>query len=398
MSKIITILMSVIVIAGIGVAAAIIQDTPPEEAPAVVQAPPAVSAPTPLPTPKRPPEIPQETKEERATTTEPIIPEDEPKKQDSEPSPEPEITLGPAEVIARAKEIIKTLTVNEAPPLPEPRDIFLRSVVALICEFEDKKGSFLVRGSGVITHPDGYLLTNRHIVDQAYTAKFYGSEDENAILKNNTCKVYFPNFAIERTVPPEPQFQYDFFDIQSNQTNHDFTAKIIYLPGAADRLSEREEKALDFALMKLDAWNTIKHRNLPELKFAPILASVVPVREGVVLPGYAVQAVKDKLTQADTSFSTIRLLTKTGTTKEMFAGDQRFGEEPIEINLEYGPDVYGGRSGAPIFWNGYVVGILKTRWIPGGSGEKLHAPQVAIFPVMELLKENGLLDAIAERY
>jgi len=280
------------------------------------------------------------------------------------------------------------------PPLPEPRDINLRSIGALICEFENAAGeTSLIRGSGAIVSANGYMLTNRHVVDQEFTAQYFGGE-AGYTLKNNECKVYVIEAGISRTVSWSPKSQYAFYDIPSNATNFDFMVEVVYVPSEEDGLSDDEIQSLDFALMKLKSWNTSRYpKKKPTLYAAPVLGTYIQnEEEGIVIPGFAYQAT------GIGSFNTLRMLPKRGTTTGYILGDDKFAGAPVDLAIRYIPDVYGGRSGSPIFWKGYITGILKTRWIPGLSGEKLHAPQVAIQPVLELLEENGLIDVIEERY
>lgn len=286
-------------------------------------------------------------------------------------------------------------------PLLIPKDIDLQSIVSIYCEFEDKFGKIIVitRGSGVIIDPNyGYILTNRHVVDQIYTNWVYGDSDNigNVYLKNNECKIYF--FDNGESISYIPQKKYSFYDINAWSGNYDFTAQLVLVPSTNDGFSISEIANLDFALLKFKEWDTaFKYsfgRKPPSsLHYSPIFSGSVPLNEELVIPGFATQVIGDEIQTFDTS----RLTIKNGILVGKTIGDQKYADETIELTLKYDPDMIGGRSGSPIFWKGYIVGLLKTGWAPNSKSEYLgtesgylEAPQDSIIPIAKYLLEKHI--------
>ena len=58
------------------------------------------------------------------------------------------------------------------------------------------------------------------------------------------------------------------------------------------------------------------------------------------------------------------------------------------------PDVSGGRSGSPVFWNGYVVGLHQSVY----QNDRRRANAVSTKVIGETLEENGLISVIEKLF
>ncbi len=298
------------------------------------------------------------------------------------------------------QKILQTLQPEETPkPAPPPKSvkpgpIDLRSVVGLLCEFENAAQKTQHRGSGVViregTYKEGtYILTNRHVVDLEYANKISGSDDIDPDLKLKECKVHI--LKTGNPILPEERYPYPYYDLKTiSGLQYDFRARLAYLPETAG-LSADEIYALDYAILEITEKNQSKyfaHEN-PRLPAAPAL---IPEPEEwfeiinekrVVMPGYAFQ-------QAGSgSFEEFRLLTKDGVVKDIYAGDKKMQNTPISLIIEIPPDAYGGRSGSPIFYQGYLIGLVATKALPAPNSGDFRSPQPAITGIMENIKSRA---------
>ena len=249
----------------------------------------------------------------------------------------------------------------------EPRAISLRSIVGIQCNFENDKGDkFLYRGSGVFIHPDGYILTVRHLIDPEWTKWAYDDQDID-INYNRFIDCYVRFLHSERKIFPTDQSPYGFFDLHKTfmGQQYDFKAEITYLPDNSG-LSEYENKQLDYTILKITEKNTTKYfsNEKPKIYYSPILMANVEQwmsqikGQKVLIPGYAYQAI------GAAAFEQYRLLTKDATVLNIFKGDKAFEENPFIIETKMYPDAFGGRSGSPIFYKGYIIGVFQGKYIP----------------------------------
>ncbi|MEK7608357.1 MAG: serine protease [Patescibacteria group bacterium] len=276
---------------------------------------------------------------------------------------------------------IRTNTIaqkTESTPKPDPPEINLRSIVGIVCETIDRFGNEgLVRGSGVIVSSNGYIFTNRHVVDPSYSNAVSGEDQSGAVLKNGTCKIYF--LADERFINSTPVPQYYFIDIDGGPGNYDFLAEPVLTAKLSDGLSIDELLYFDFALLKFKEWNVPKYsfgRSVLSLSWSDVFWDDVPLQESVIMPGFAYQE------EGVGSFDKLRLTIITGTIEEKVLGDQNFKDLSLYLKIKNTADIAGGRSGAPIFWRGRVVGLVTTR-APSPSY------QIAMQSVYKFLVEAG---------
>jgi len=330
----------------------------------------------------------REPEEEIVYETEPVTkqPTD---KQPTEPNPSfnPVKTLELKEV-QQAEEKVPQAAINSINLESVPID--LRSVVGLQCNFEDDEGNkFPVRGSGVFIHSDGYILTNRHVVDQVW-AEWVGEYINGTAQYDRLidCEVRFLDS--ERYRLPEEKEPYPFFLLhQIGSIQYDFQAELVYLPDTSG-LSDEENKFLDYAVLKVISKNPSKYFTNQNIKIyhSPILVAGTErllsiVGERITVPGYAYQA------SGVDSFLKYQLLTKDGKILNFVEGDKAFKGNPSIIETEIYPDAFGGRSGSPIFYKGYVIGLLGTFGLPGEDRNAyLISPQTSMWAIVDNLSDR----------
>ncbi|MAF79656.1 hypothetical protein CL629_01100 [bacterium] len=302
-----------------------------------------------------------------------------------EPEPEQKEEAKPEQI--KEPEPIEQET--EKIPTLEPRTIDLRSVVGLACNFKNDNGdTAIARGSGVIIKEntyteESYILTNRHVVDPEWTSWAYNDPDLDIALKLTSCNVHI--LRVNGEILPDEKYPYAYYDLKiTSGIQHDFTARLAYLPEETE-LSEDENRQLDYAILEVTGKNESKyfeHEN-PRLPASPILISnpkewlEIIKDQRVVVPGYAYQAI------GSSSFEEFRLLTKDAKVTEVYAGDKAFEETPYVLETESSPDAYGGRSGSPIFYKGYLIGLFQSRIIPEPNSKIFRGFQTTISAIIE---------------
>lgn len=289
---------------------------------------------------------------------------------------------------APAPAPIPTPVPVSKPPTLEPRPIDLRSVVGIYCDFENKGGETArYRGSGVIiregSYSEGtYILTNRHVVDIQWAKRLTDDPDIDPSLKLTECKAHI--LRAEGKILPEERYPYPYYDLRyTSGVQYDFTARLAYLP-KTEGLSESEESELDYAILEITGKNTSKYfeNENPRLWSTPIFAPsakewIDMIKESrVVMPGYAFQ-------QTGGAFEEFRLLTKDGVVKDVYTGDEGLKTTPLTMIVEIPPDAYGGRSGSPIFYKGYLIGLVATKALPAPNSGNFQSPQPTISAIIE---------------
>ena len=257
-----------------------------------------------------------------------------------------------------------------------------QSLVALLCHYSD--GVTLSRGSGVIIDSQGYILTAKHIVDPQWTSWAYGTAPSNNTLEY--CEVGIPPIA---TLPTVQQIQ-TFNSLINVPTPFPFVATLYFEPSQG-QLSNNEYRALDFAVLKItgpsaNCSQSYSSCALPTAwPYSPVNYSIVPntaQNVEVFNFGYPGEAIS---TSTSNNFNTFDLKGAVGPLTQYYSGDQFFKNEAL--NFEWSAnDVIPGRSGSPVFWNGYIVGIEDS----GDSGNSTIDQAIGLPAIDQILKNNGL--------
>lgn len=291
-------------------------------------------------------------------------------------------TSTPEKIVKRVETPpkIEAETPKKDLTFPAERNINLNSVAYLNCNFtKEQKGS----GSGVFISEDGYILTSRHLVDWEYLERVYGpQEDVDATAKLIDCEVRYLGF--DRFVSPRDS-SYPFFGLTGAQ--YDYKAGLVSLPDV-NGLSDFENNFLDYAILKITSKNPGKyfeHESPPPFATSPFLLLKDEnwpflLNEKIAVPGFAVQA-----SQSSEPVLTV----KDSKIKVVIGGDSKFKDKIFLLETESHPDAFGGRSGAPIFWRGYVIGVFQAKGLPSEeSTSYLTAYQTTFNAVLGTLKSD----------
>ena len=270
---------------------------------------------------------------------------------------------GIEEAATTQEEVLEEIPIN------------LQSIVALRCIYinPDTGDKRTVFGSGAIVSEDGSILTARHMVDAKYIYKASNGKQGFYGYQLSHCDVGFPKETattptVQQIRSINPFIIIDFLP---------YVAKIDFLPDTS-ALSPAEESLFDVALLKITdlsedakifgitkipdsfAYNTLLGNGLPE-EGEEVITFGFP--SGI--PDYG---------------SYFRLQGSVGHIKRILGGDQFFRNKPVEI--ERLMETIGGRSGSPLFWKGYVIGVVSFK-----EDNSINAFATSIIPLVEVLPE-----------
>ncbi|MDI6734495.1 MAG: serine protease [Patescibacteria group bacterium] len=285
---------------------------------------------------------------------------------------------------------IKTPSPEPKPAILPTKQILPTSIVGLICYFNYgyfnpstgvlESGSIaLSRGSGVIISKNGLTLTNRHVIESDSSKQIVsinGAEKEINVYDLNLCEV---GTIPETATLPTPDLIRSINPIVRVPVLG-YTAKLIYKP-SLNNLSGIEAQNLDFAILKINGISEsgpiFGITSLPaSFDYAEMLSSTNIEKNDEILtygfPGDVTEGTKS-------AWTTIYLTGSVGKYSGFFVGDKFFKETPLVLDTEM--EVYPGRSGSPLFWRGYVVGLVRSYNI----GNRLNSHAIAIDAIQKIM-------------
>lgn len=276
-------------------------------------------------------------------------------------------------------------TVITAPPATATSPaatIEPRSIVGVTCYLSYEGQLYPMKASGVIVHPQGYVLTARHAVDPRWTATAYAetlTADQKAIYGNSTlhhCDVGLPDAT---TLPSASQIRSSNPSMPITQ-HFQYGTSLEFVPERTG-LSFNEYENADFAVLRITgatfdcaSWNA--NCAATTFPYTPVLGNDLP-RAGtdeILSYGYP---------SDHSSITSFHMKGAVGVVNSYFRGDLKFVNDPQVFSFG-ASDIRGGRSGSPLFFKGRVMGILF------GSTSLQESYNLTITSIREVLKTRGM--------
>ena len=245
-----------------------------------------------------------------------------------------------------------------------------------------------VRGSGVIINSQGNILTNRHIVE---------TQDEYAsITDSNGNKIPITvSYALDHCNVGQLSANTHLPTVSEIQTVNPYvqipvlgyTAEPVYISSTYG-LSPSEIQRADFAILRITGLSqdgptfgiTSVPSSFPYAKLLPTQPYVLTDNQLLTygFPG--------DVTQGQGSFfETLTMTGSVGRFTRLDFGDQYYADAPLTIYTDLA--IAHGRSGSPLFWRGYVIGIV-TFFI--GENQS-NSGAVASDAILKRLKYTGYI-------
>lgn len=291
------------------------------------------------------------------------------------------------------------LTQPEINPLPPQIQIDSQAMVGILCYYNTKLTNPLngvsvagdqemIRGSGVIVNSKGYILTNRHIVQRKDSTEILNTQNSGQIQVNVS---YQLNRCEAGTVPAgthlPTQQEIEAINPLIRIPVLGYIAKTVYIPSNTG-LSDDEVFFADFAILQITGLSqsgpTFGVTSVPfSFPYAKLLAvnKYDLIGNRVITYGFP----GDVTSGQNDSFQTLTMTGSVGNVAKVESGNLAYADIPLIVytNLE----IFHGRSGSPLFWRGYVIG-LTTFYI---EGNRTESGSVASDAIIKALKDTDYL-------
>lgn len=259
--------------------------------------------------------------------------------------------------------VIPPITINipqiiqpSQPSLPPQAAIDPETFVGVLCYFNmpgsavstgttAQTAQLLVRGSGVIVNSKGYILTNRHIVLQK-DANGNNYQLDHCDIGQLPQGTHLPTVDEIRAINPMVRIPVLAYSAQP------------VFDSSSLALSSVESDYADFAILKITGVSadgpsfgvSSVPSSFPYAKLLPVDNYSVE-GQGVVTYGFP----GDVTAGQNDAFQTLTMTGSIGTISQVEVGDSYYANVPLVVltNME----ISHGRSGSPLFWRGYVIGL-----------------------------------------
>ncbi|MDO8664727.1 MAG: trypsin-like peptidase domain-containing protein [Candidatus Liptonbacteria bacterium] len=287
----------------------------------------------------------------------------------------------------------------EINPIPPQTQIDPQVMVGILCYYNTTLTNPLsgasvagdqemIRGSGVIVNSNGYILTNRHIVQRKDSTEALNIQNGGQLQINVS---YQLDHCEAGTVPAgthlPTQQEIETINPLIRVPVLGYIVKPVYISSNAG-LSDDEALFADFAILQITGLSqsgpTFGVTSVPSsFSYAKLLSIDKYDLTGnrVITYGFPGDVT---LGQKD-SFQTLTMTGSVGNVTKVELGNQGYADVPLVVytNLE----IFHGRSGSPLFWRGYIIG-LTTFYI---EGNRTESGSVASDAIIKALKGTDYL-------
>jgi S1-C subfamily serine protease len=220
-----------------------------------------------------------------------------------------------------------------------------------------------VRGSGVIINANGDILTNRHIVEQpsSTTTFFEGNGDQIPVTLNYSldhCEV--GQLPAGTSLPSASEIQSINPYVQIPVLG--YTAQPLYV---SNDPNPQENNFADFAVLGITGITangptfgiTSVPASFPYATLLPIAPYVVS-STALTLPGNVLTYgfPGDVTSGQGNFFGTLTMTGSVGRITDISGGNELYDNLPLIIDTDM--EIAHGRSGSPLIWRGYVIGLV----------------------------------------
>lgn len=244
-----------------------------------------------------------------------------------------------------------------------------------------------IRGSGVIINSRGDILTNRHIVVQPdeTTNNSSGSARTRLSYSLDHCEVgqlpagtQLPTASEIQSLNPYIQVPVLAYNAQPDYVAHDSdTAENDMADFAILRITGLSTKAATFGITSIP--DSFPYAKL--LAIDPYLTASTTLSGNVLTYGFP----GDVTSGQGNLFSTLTMTGSVGNVTEVDGGEYLYKDIPLTIMTDM--EISHGRSGSPLIWRGYVVGLI-TFFI---GNDRTNSGSVASDAIIKTLQPLGYL-------
>lgn len=290
-----------------------------------------------------------------------------------------------------------TTTPSQDNSLPPEIAINPQTIVGVLCYYNTTLtnplnrvtvdgGQFEQRGSGVIIDKRGYILTNRHVVatpqESSETITISG-------ITINVVRDYQLDHCESGQVPAGATLptldEIRTYNPAIRVPVLAYTVKAIYTPSTAG-MSNNEANMADFALLKItgltEVASTFGIVSLPgSFPTASLLGARAYIKPGDQVVTYGFPG--DITLAQHNFFQTLDMTGSIGNITRVEFGDTYYADSLLTLYTKM--EVSHGRSGSPLFWRGYVIGL--TTFFIGDN--RTDSGSVASDAILKSLRSAG---------